>query len=73
METVAIFIILLLCVGRSAFLEECNSAPAEEKRNICEITSRESGRKDDDKTNTTCPVGYSIVDCILVQVAKLLT
>ena len=49
--------------------EECNTAIGVEKRDICEITSQESGTRDDEKTSVSCPDGYSIVDCMLVQVA----
>ncbi|KAL5251243.1 hypothetical protein ACHWQZ_G016819 [Mnemiopsis leidyi] len=47
--------------------EECNTAIGVEKRDICEITSAESGTRDDEKTSVSCPDGYSIVDCMLVQ------
>ena len=73
MGNIAIFMFLLICVGKSAFSEECKTTPGEEKRDRCETVSEESGLKDDDKTNVTCPSGYSIIDCILVQVAKLFT
>ena len=72
MKTLVVFLFLLLIVRKSANpLEECKTAPGEEERDRCEIISEESGLQDDDKTNITCPVGYSILDCILVQVAEL--
>ena len=60
-----------ICAVANEPSKECNTAPGEEERNICEITSVESGLEDDDKTNTTCPSGYSILDCVLVQVIYL--
>ena len=72
MTTLAAFLFLLLAVRDSAnSSEECGKIPGEEKRDRCEIISEESGHQDDQRTNVTCPIGYSILDCILVQVAKL--
>ena len=63
-----VLVTLLLADIYAVSDEQCKTTPGEEERNICEIISEESGREDDEKTNTTCPFGYSIVDCILVQV-----
>ena len=72
MTTRAVFLSLLLIVRKSAnSMEECNTTPGEEKMDRCEMISEESGHRDDHNTNVTCPIGYSILDCTLVQVAKL--
>ena len=65
-----VLLTLLLTDIYAVSVEQCNTTPGEEKRERCEIVSEESGHQDDEKTNTTCPIGYSIVDCVLVQVAN---
>ena len=67
-KSTAVLFFLLLYAGKQAeYLEEC-TVSTEETRDRFEITSNESGPYDDDNTTVSCPVGYSIVDCTLVQV-----
>ena len=65
---VLIILLKLLASSTTGSSEECDQDSNKENRDVCYITSVESGRRDDDVTGVSCPDGYSIVDCILVQV-----
>ena len=64
----ALISLTLLASSTTEPPEECDQDSNKENRDVCYITSVESGRRDDDVTGVSCPDGYSIVDCILVQV-----
>ena len=61
-------VLTLLASSTTESPEECNQDSDKENRDICYITSVESRTRDDAVTGVSCPDGYSIVDCILVQV-----
>ncbi|KAL5251246.1 hypothetical protein ACHWQZ_G016821 [Mnemiopsis leidyi] len=71
-STAVLFFLLLYAGKPTEHLEDC-TVSTEETRDRFEITSNESGRYDDDNTTVSCPEGYFIVDCTLVQGEILLS
>ena len=67
-KTTGIFFFLLLSMGKQTDSSEKCMNSSEETRDVCQLTSSESGPSNDDKITTWCPNGYLVVDCTLVQV-----